>query len=98
MLLFGLLDDLDKELNNYAMRLKEWYGWHFPEMTKILTDGLVYAKAVRVMGISTSSKTQIKSNRDWQLELKLIERIVPKDAEDIHNAADMEAQKARVQS
>jgi nucleolar protein 58 len=28
----SLLEDLDKELNNYAMRLKEWYGWHFPEL------------------------------------------------------------------
>ena len=28
----SLLEDLDKELNNYAMRLKEWYSWHFPEL------------------------------------------------------------------
>ena len=28
----GLLDDLDKEINTYAMRVKEWYGWHFPEV------------------------------------------------------------------
>ena len=28
----ALLDDLDKELNIYAMRVREWYGWHFPEM------------------------------------------------------------------
>merc|ERR1719181_328574 len=47
----GLLDDLDKELNTYAMRLREWYGWHFPELAKILTDGLVYAKCVKAMGM-----------------------------------------------
>lgn len=23
----SLLDDLDKELNNYSMRCREWYGW-----------------------------------------------------------------------
>ena len=34
----NLLEDLDKELNNYAMRLREWYGWHFPELGKIITD------------------------------------------------------------
>jgi len=28
------------------MRLKEWYGWHFPEMAKIIADGVVYAKIV----------------------------------------------------
>lgn len=34
------------------MRVKEWYGWHFPEMTKILSDNIVYAKVVLLMGRS----------------------------------------------
>lgn len=42
----SLLEDLDKELNNYAMRLKEWYGWHFPELARVITDNIVYAQAV----------------------------------------------------
>jgi len=46
----GLLDDLDKELNTYAMRVREWYGWHFPELTKIVTDNIQYAKVVKMMG------------------------------------------------
>ncbi|KAI1740599.1 hypothetical protein F4680DRAFT_418585 [Xylaria scruposa] len=46
-----LLDDLDKELNNYAMRVKEWYGWHFPEMDRILNDNLAYARVIQHMGI-----------------------------------------------
>ncbi|CAN4096172.1 unnamed protein product [Withania somnifera] len=46
----GLLDDLDKELNTYAMRVREWYGWHFPELTKIVKDNILYAKAVKLMG------------------------------------------------
>lgn len=52
----GLLDDLDKELNNFAMRLREWYGWHFPEMGKIVTENLAYAKVVRLMGLKTKAK------------------------------------------
>ena len=47
----GLLDDLDKELNTYAMRGRERYGWHFPEMTKIVTDNIAYAKVVKFMGM-----------------------------------------------
>ena len=47
----GLLDDLDKELNTYAMRVKEWYGWHFPEMAKILQDNLQYARIILKMGV-----------------------------------------------
>lgn len=46
----GLLDDLDKELNTYAMRVREWYGWHFPELTKIVADNIQYAKSVKLMG------------------------------------------------
>ena len=50
----ALLDDLDKELNTYAMRAKEWYGWHFPEMGKIIVDNLAYAKCVQAMGYRTN--------------------------------------------
>jgi nucleolar protein 58 len=42
----GLFDDLDKELNTYDMR----YGWHFLELTKIVTDNIQYAKVVKMMG------------------------------------------------
>ena len=41
----GLLDELDKELNTYAMRVREWYGWHFPELTKIIQDNMLYARS-----------------------------------------------------
>src|SRR4051794_31830152 len=47
----ALLDDLDKELNFYAMRVKEWYGWHFPEMAKIINDNLAYARVVLLVGM-----------------------------------------------
>ncbi|KAK4353587.1 hypothetical protein RND71_025781 [Anisodus tanguticus] len=46
----GLLDDLDKELNTYTMRVREWHGWHFPELAKIVQDNILYAKAVKLMG------------------------------------------------
>ncbi|RKF82934.1 Nucleolar protein 58 [Golovinomyces cichoracearum] len=47
----ALLDDLDKELNTYAMRVKEWYGWHFPEMGKIVNDNLAYARIILKIGM-----------------------------------------------
>ena len=50
----GLLDELDKELNTYAMRVREWYGWHFPEMGKIVTENVPYAKTVKLMGMRTN--------------------------------------------
>lgn len=45
-----LLDDLDKELNNYVMRCREWYGWHFPELGKIIQDNTLFVKVVKLMG------------------------------------------------
>jgi len=47
----GLLDDLDKEINTYAMRVKEWYGWHFPELQKLVVDNLQYAQLCLKMGM-----------------------------------------------
>jgi len=51
----SLLDDLDKELNNYIMRSREWYGWHFPEMGKIITDNLAYVRTVQKMGMRVNA-------------------------------------------
>ncbi|KAL7991503.1 hypothetical protein Chor_015759 [Crotalus horridus] len=59
----SLLDDLDKELNNYIMRCREWYGWHFPELGKIITDNLAYCKCVQKIGdrinVSSSDLSEI---------------------------------------
>ncbi|KAB5582437.1 hypothetical protein GE09DRAFT_267253 [Coniochaeta sp. 2T2.1] len=50
----SLLDDMDKELNTYAMRAREWYGWHFPELAKILTGNVLYAKVILELGLRSN--------------------------------------------
>lgn len=45
----ALLDQLDKDINTFAMRVKEWYSWHFPELVKIVNDNYKYAKLVKVL-------------------------------------------------
>lgn len=37
------------------MRIKEWYGWHFPELAKIITDNEVYTKLVALFGEKTNA-------------------------------------------
>ena len=32
------------------MRLKEWYSYHFPELSKIITDNHMYAKVAQIIG------------------------------------------------
>ncbi|ODQ71929.1 hypothetical protein LIPSTDRAFT_64146 [Lipomyces starkeyi NRRL Y-11557] len=68
----GLLDDLDKELNTYAMRVKEWFGWHFPEMAKIVQDNIAYARVIKLMGFrSRASETDFSSVLPEEIEQAL---------------------------
>lgn len=53
----SLLDDLDKELNNYIMRCREWYGWHFPELSKIIPDHMTYVQTILALGMRSSAAT-----------------------------------------
>ena len=77
----SLLEDLDKELNNYAMRLKEWYSWHFPELAKIVTDNVVYSQSVQLIGMRTNTKN---------LTDEELEAVVPEDiADEVRQAAEI---------
>jgi len=68
----GLLDDLDKELNNYVMRVREWYGLHFPELGKIVTDNMMYVRLVKKVGFSQNIAS---SNLEEILPEELIEEV-----------------------
>jgi nucleolar protein 56 len=39
-----LLDQMDKDINTFAMRVREWYSWHFPELVQLVSDNFVYAR------------------------------------------------------
>jgi nucleolar protein 56 len=41
----ALLDQLDKDVNTFAMRVREWYSWHFPELKDIVKDNIMFARA-----------------------------------------------------
>merc|ERR1712212_1052000 len=45
----ALLDQLDKDINTFSMRIREWYSYHFPELVKVIPDNYMYAKAVRLI-------------------------------------------------
>ncbi|UKJ88159.1 ribonucleolar protein [Theileria orientalis] len=45
----SLLDTLTKNLNSFAMRVREWYGWHFPELAKLVPDNKTFCEAVRLI-------------------------------------------------
>lgn len=45
----ALLDQIDKDLNTFAMRCREWYSWHFPELYAIVQDNITFARLVTVI-------------------------------------------------
>lgn len=52
----SLLDTLDRDINTFTMRIREWYSWHFPELAKIVTDSYQYVQTV----ICLKDKAQVK--------------------------------------
>ena len=40
----ALLDTLDKDINTFVMRVREWYSWHFPELVKLVNDNYQYSQ------------------------------------------------------
>ncbi|XP_029646029.1 nucleolar protein 56 [Octopus sinensis] len=45
----ALLDQLDKDINAFSMRIREWYSYHFPELYKIVPEQALYAKLVKII-------------------------------------------------
>jgi nucleolar protein 56 len=43
-------DDIDKTLNLFASRIREWYGLYFPELDKIIENHQTYATLVSKVG------------------------------------------------
>ncbi len=45
------IDDIDKSVNLFSSRLREWYGLHFPELTdNLIADHLLFAKIIVRIG------------------------------------------------
>lgn len=57
----ALLDQMDKDINTFAMRVKEWYCWHFPELKQIVNDNFLFARCAAYI----KDKSQLS---DEQLE------------------------------
>lgn len=40
----GILDQMDKDINLFGMRIREWYSYHYPELSKIVPDLYKYVR------------------------------------------------------
>ena len=55
-----LLDQLDKDVNTFAMRVREWYSYHFPELIKIVKDNYTFARCAEFIGDRTVERDFVK--------------------------------------
>lgn len=44
------IEELDKSINIFVERLREWYGLHFPEMDRAISDHKKFAKLIEQFG------------------------------------------------
>ena len=62
----GALEDLDKSINVYMERLREWYGLHFPEMNRAVTGHERFAQVISKFGdresITEKDLSDLKQN------------------------------------
>eukprot|EP00527_Entomoneis_sp_CCMP2396_P005004 CAMPEP_0198144098 /NCGR_PEP_ID=MMETSP1443-20131203/13040_1 /TAXON_ID=186043 /ORGANISM="Entomoneis sp., Strain CCMP2396" /LENGTH=536 /DNA_ID=CAMNT_0043807441 /DNA_START=44 /DNA_END=1654 /DNA_ORIENTATION=- len=59
----ALLDQLDKDVNTFAMRVREWYSWHFPELKNVVKDNIMFARAAAAIK-NKNNLVQVKSGEE----------------------------------
>lgn len=73
----ALLDQLDKDINTFAMRVREWYSWHFPELVKVVPDNIQYARTVRVIGNkSTLTDDSVEALKEVVLDEHIAQDVI----------------------
>ena len=45
-------DDSDLDFKSQVRKIKELYGWHFPELGILVKDDLTFIKVIQLMGKS----------------------------------------------
>jgi len=67
------LDDLDRTVNLFMSRLREWYGVHFPELDRLVDKHETYARLIELIGdreafsISNLEKISMQEERATKL-------------------------------
>lgn len=46
----AMIEFLDKDINTFSQRIREWYSYHFPELYPVVKDNILFAKTVLIVG------------------------------------------------
>jgi nucleolar protein 56 len=60
----ALLDQIDKDVNLFIMRIKEWYSYHMPELAKLVTDQYKYVRCA----IAILDREKLDENVEAELQ------------------------------
>lgn len=71
----ALLDQLDKDLNTFAMRVREWYSWHFPELKGIVKDNYMFARCAAFV----QDKASLVVGDEMEFKLEGLKEIIGDD-------------------
>lgn len=69
----ALADQLDKDVNTFFMRIREWYSWHFPELVKVTTSNAgQYAQLVLLIGDKSQLDFTEAGQAEWTAKIQEI--------------------------
>lgn len=57
----ALIDQLDLDINDYFMKVREMYSWHFPELARLVPDMAQYLDSVAVIGRRSAGHSAAKT-------------------------------------
>ncbi|TBU17878.1 ribosomal biogenesis protein [Ordospora colligata] len=95
-----LLEQVDKDINSYSMRIREMYGWVFPELGRKLKENGEYVKAVKWMIMK--EKGELKSEEIYNQKIEEIAKmketsigmnILPDDLENMRKLIEVVEEK-----
>ncbi len=66
----ALLDQMDKDLNTFAMRVREWYSWHFPELKDLVKDNYMFARCAAFIQDKKSLFPPTKNDDDGDEDME----------------------------
>lgn len=81
----ALIDQLDKNINSFCMRIKEWFAWHYPELNRLVADNATYVKIVNHI----QTRKNLMENKDDLMEGLEEICVEPELAKQIYDSACM---------
>ena len=72
----SLIELLDKDINTFSMRVKEWYSWHYPELAKIVSDNHTFVRLAHHFGNRDTCETSLEALEEICGDTDIAEKVL----------------------